>query len=54
MMRRTGQIFAAVFIVLGVLLIARGVMGGVWPVSLQLVAGVALVVLGILRWRYLT
>jgi hypothetical protein len=51
-MRRTKQIFSAVFVVLGALLVAKGVLNGVWPVSLQLIAGVALIVFGILRWRY--
>ncbi|MDI9599516.1 MAG: hypothetical protein QM323_08505 [Acidobacteriota bacterium] len=51
-MHRTRQIITAVMGALGVLLIARGVWGGVWPVSVQLVAGVALAVYAVLRWRY--
>jgi hypothetical protein len=51
-MRRTRQIFAAVFVVLGALLVVKGVLNGVWPVSLQLIAGAALIVFGVLRWRY--
>jgi hypothetical protein len=38
--------------VLGVLLIARGVWGGVWPISLQLIAGVLLLGYAVLQWRY--
>ena len=38
--------------VVGVLLIARGVWGGVWPVSIQLIAGVLLLALAVLRYRY--
>lgn len=51
-MRATRRILAAVFVVLGALLVAKGVMGGVWPLSIQLIAGVALLVFGVLRWRY--
>lgn len=52
-MRRTRQTIAIVTGLLGVLLIVRGVAGGVWPLSLQLIAGVALVVVAVLRWRML-
>ena len=38
--------------VLGVLLIVRGAWGGVWPLSIQLIAGVGLLVYAVLRWRY--
>jgi len=38
--------------VVGVLLIVRGVWGGVWPVSVQLIAGVLLLALAVLRYRY--
>ena len=38
--------------VVGVLLIVRGVWGGVWPVSIQLIAGVLLLALAVLRYRY--
>jgi len=48
-MHRTRQIFAASFVVLGVLL----VMKGFWPISLQLIAGIALIAFGVLRWRTL-
>jgi hypothetical protein len=36
-----------------VLLVIRGSSGGFWPVSIQTVAGVLLLVLGVLRLRYL-
>ena len=39
--------------VLGLMLVAKGAMDGVWPVSMQLMAGVLLVVLAVLRWRTL-
>jgi drug/metabolite transporter (DMT)-like permease len=51
-MHRAKQIITVVMGVLGVLLIARGVWGGVWPLSLQLIAGVLLLVFAVLRWRY--
>jgi hypothetical protein len=49
-MLKTKQIITIVMGVLGVLLIVRGVWGGVWPLSLQLIAGVLLVVFAGLRW----
>jgi drug/metabolite transporter (DMT)-like permease len=49
-MLKTKQIITIFMGVLGVLLIVRGVWGGVWPVSLQLIAGVLLVVFAGLRW----
>ncbi len=52
-MRRTKQIFAGAFVVLGVALVVKGAWGGLWPVSIQLIAGVALTVFGVLRWRTL-
>ncbi len=52
-MRRTKQIFAAVFVVLGALLVVNGLAGGLWPISLQLLAGIALLVFGVLRLRML-
>jgi hypothetical protein len=36
--------------VIGGLLIARGVAGGVWPLSVQLIAGILLLVFAALRW----
>jgi hypothetical protein len=52
-MRTTRQILALVAGVLGILLILRGAWGGVWPLSLQLIAGVLLVAFAVLRWRTL-
>jgi len=52
-MRRTKQILAVAFVGLGVMLVAKGVWGGLWPVSVQLIAGAALIVFGVLRWRTL-
>jgi hypothetical protein len=49
----TRKIIAIVTGVLGALLIVRGAVGGVWPLSLQLIAGVLLVVMAVLRWRTL-
>jgi drug/metabolite transporter (DMT)-like permease len=49
-MLKTKQIITIIMGVLGVLLIVRGAWGGVWPVSLQLLAGVLLVVFAGLRW----
>ncbi len=50
-MLRTRQIILVVTAVLGVLLVVRGAWGGVWPVSIQLIAGVLLLVYAGLRWR---
>ena len=49
-MLRTRQIITIIMGVLGVLLIVRGAWGGVWPLSIQLIAGVLLVVFAGLRW----
>ncbi len=49
-MLKTRQIITIIMGVLGVLLIVRGVWGGVWPLSLQLIAGILLVVFAGLRW----
>jgi hypothetical protein len=46
------KIIAIVMGVVGVLLIARGLWGGVWPLSVQLLAGITLLVLAVIRWRY--
>ena len=51
-MRRAHQILAVVFAVVAVALIVRGAMGGVWPVSVQLLAGALLLFLAVLRWIY--
>ena len=52
-MLTTRKIIAIVTGALGAFLIARGAWGGVWPLSLQLIAGVLLVVMAVLRWRSL-
>ncbi len=49
-MLRTRQIIVIVMGVLGVLLVIRGASGGVWPLSIQLIAGVLLLMLAGLRW----
>ena len=51
-MNRTRQIITVIMGALGVLLIVRGVWGGVWPISIQLIAGVLLLGYAALRWRY--
>ncbi len=51
-MKRAHQILAVVFFVIGTALIVRGVTGGFWPVSLQALAGVLMLVLAVLRWWY--
>jgi hypothetical protein len=52
-MLKTKQIITLIMGVVGVLLIVRGVWGGVWPLSLQLIAGVLLLAFAVLRWRYI-
>jgi hypothetical protein len=52
-MLKTRQIIAIITGAIGVLLIVRGTWGGAWPPSLQLIAGVALVIVAVLRWRTL-
>ena len=51
-MHRTRQIFSVAFVALGALLLIRGVWGGVWPLSIQTIAGALLLLLGVLRLRY--
>jgi drug/metabolite transporter (DMT)-like permease len=51
-MRRAHEILAVVFGVVGAALIVRGVVGGLWPVSVQLLAGILLLFLAVLRWIY--
>ncbi len=52
-MRTTQQILTAVAGVLGLLLIGTSVWDGVWPISVQFIAGVLLLVYTVLRWRSL-
>ena len=47
------RIITIIMGVIGVLLIVRGVWGGVYPVSIQMIAGVFLLILAALRWRYI-
>jgi len=51
-MRRAHEILAVVFGVVGAALIVRGVVGGLWPVSVQLLEGILLLFLAVLRWIY--
>ena len=51
-MRRAHQILAIVFGVVGAALVVRGAVGGLWPGSLQLLAGILLLFLAVLRWVY--
>jgi hypothetical protein len=48
--RRANQALAVTAAVLGVLLVLRGAAGGVWPLTVQTVAGVLLLVLAGARW----
>ena len=50
----TRKIITLVMAAVGVALIVRGFIGGPWPLSVQLVAGVLLLTLAALRWRYIT
>jgi hypothetical protein len=52
-MRRTKLLIAVVSGLLGVALIVRGAWGGVWPLSVQLIAGILLVAFAGLRWYVL-
>jgi hypothetical protein len=49
-MLKTKQIIAVITGVIGVLLIVRGAWGGVWPLSLQFIAGVLLLIVAGFRW----
>ncbi len=49
-MNTSRQIIAIVTAALGVLLIVKGAWDGVWPLSIQLIAGVLLLVLAGFRW----
>lgn len=51
-MRRTRQIITLVMGAVGLALIVRGVLMGLWPISLQLIAGVLLLAYAALQWRY--
>jgi hypothetical protein len=49
-MKTSRQIITAVMGIVGVALVVRGAWGGVWPLSLQLIAGVLLLAFAGLRW----
>jgi hypothetical protein len=51
-MRRTRLILAALMVLIGIGLVVRGAWGGVWPVSVQLLAGVGLIVYALARLRF--
>ena len=51
-MKHTRTIMAVIFALIGVGLVVRGVAGGVWPVSAQLIAGVLLIAYAIVRFRF--
>jgi uncharacterized membrane protein len=51
-MKRAHQILAIVFAVVAVALLVRGAEGGLWPVSVQFLAGAVLLAGAIVRWIY--
>jgi len=51
-MKHTRTIMAVIFALIGVGLVVRGVVGGVWPISVQLIAGVALIAYAVVRLRF--
>ncbi len=51
-MRHTRFILAALMVLIGTGLVVRGVLGGFWPVSVQLIAGIGLIVYAVARLRY--
>lgn len=52
-MRRTRQVLTGALGALGIALVVYGLAGGVWPLSMQLVAGALLLVYAVVRWRAL-
>jgi len=52
-MRKAQQTIALAVGLIGVALIVRGAWAGVWPLSIQLLAGILLVAFAFLRWRTL-
>ena len=48
------MITAAVTALIGVALLVHGVLGGLWPLSAQPIAGVLFIILGWVRWRTLS
>jgi hypothetical protein len=51
-MKRAHRILAGVFAAVAAALLVRGAAGGLWPVSVQFLAGVVLLVGAVLRWIY--
>ena len=51
-MKRAHQILAVVFAIIAVALLVRGAMGGLWPVSVQFLAGALLLAGAVVRWIY--
>jgi len=49
----TRKIITLIMGAIGVALIARGLIGGVWPLSVQFIAGIFLLTLAVLRWRFI-
>jgi hypothetical protein len=49
----TRRVIAVLMGVVGAALVVRGAWGGIWPVSIQLIAGALLIVVAVLRWRSL-
>jgi hypothetical protein len=52
-MRKSRQILAVVLALLGLALIVKGAIDGLWPLSIQFIAGILLVAFAFLRWRTL-
>jgi hypothetical protein len=52
-MRKIRQILALITGVMGAALVLYGVSGGLWPLSLQFLAGLLLIAFAVLRWRTL-
>jgi len=50
-LRTTKRVLAVVMALLGVALVVVGVWGGIWPISLQFIAGLLLIAFAYLRWR---
>jgi hypothetical protein len=50
-MRATRRVLAVALALLGTALVVVGVRGGVWPLSIQFLAGLALIAFAYLRWR---
>jgi hypothetical protein len=52
-MRTLRRIITLIMGVIGALLVVRGLWGGAWPFSVQSIAGIGLLVLAVLRWRFI-